>query len=148
MSERQEKAAQTPNRRFVYLLNVAQRRLQRWSESRPDGATAAQAGVLFTVDTEAGVLIGDIARSLGAGPSGISGLVDRMEAADLVRRASDPEDGRAVRLFLTEKGLAARNVAKTRAAAMNARLVEGFSVRELDIVARWLSQVDQRFKED
>jgi DNA-binding MarR family transcriptional regulator len=137
------------DRRFVYLLNLAQRRLQRWSEDRRIGLTAAQAGVLFSIPPRQGALIGDVAKALGVGPSGISGLVDRMQAAGLLQRAADADDGRAVRLVLTDQGLAARDIAKVRAAAANARLTEGFTAAELDIVARWLSQVAGRFsKED
>ena len=110
------------------------------------GVTSAQAGVLFLLGAKDGALIGDVAKSLGVGPSGISGLVDRMEAMGLVRRTPDPEDGRAVRLELTARGRAERDEAKTRAAAINARLVEGFSEQELDVVARWMTQVGERFR--
>jgi DNA-binding MarR family transcriptional regulator len=140
--------ARRTDRRLVYRLNVAQRRLQLWSEDRQAGLTAAQAGVLFSISPDGGALIGDVAKTLGVGPSGISGLVDRMQAGGLLRRAAEPEDGRAVRLVLTPKGLAARDIAKTRAAAANALLTEGFTADELDTVARWLSQVERRFKKE
>jgi len=136
------------DRRFVYLLNVAQRRLQQWSERQHGRVTAAQAGVLFSLRPGGGALIGDVARSIGVGASGLSGLVDRMEALDLVKRVHDPKDRRSIRLVLTAQGLAARDVAKARAVAINARLVEGFSDQELDTVARWLSHVDQKFRKE
>lgn len=136
------------NRRFIYLLSLAQRRLQRWTQSEVVGLTPAQSGVLFQLNSERGVLIGEVARTLGIGPSGISGLVDRMEAAGLVHRAPDPADGRAVRLVLTEQGQAAREVAKPLAASINALLVAGFSDSELDVVARWLTHVSESFKKE
>lgn len=148
MEKKRPRAGQAADRRFVYLLNVAQRRLQRWSESQREGGTAAQAGVLFSLSPRGGVLIGDVAKTLGVGPSGISGLVDRMELAGLLLRVADAKDGRSIRLVLTESGLSAREAAKARAAAMNARLVQDFSDRELDVVARWLSHVDRSFKSE
>jgi DNA-binding MarR family transcriptional regulator len=136
------------NRRFIYLLSMAQRRLQQWTQPDAEGLTSAQSGVLFLLDAEVGSPIGKVAGALGIGPSAISGLVDRMEAVALVRRAPEPADGRAVRLFLTDKGGVAREKAKTRVAAINARLVEGFSEAELDIVAHWLGHVSESFRRD
>jgi DNA-binding MarR family transcriptional regulator len=140
------RTATAEDRRFIYLLNIAQRRLQQWTISEETGLTSAQAGALFQLDHERGVLIGDVARTLGMGPSGISGLVDRMEAAGLVTRVPDSLDGRAVRLVLTEGGQAARTVAKRLAGVINARLIEGFTSDELDVVARWLNHVTESFK--
>ena len=139
------RSGSAPNRRFVYLLSVAQRRVQQWSTDDRSGVTSSQSGVLFLLGAKDGALIGDVAKALGVGPSGISGLVDRMEAAGLVRRSPDPQDGRAVRLELTDHGWAVREEAKARAAVINERLVEGFSDQELDVVARWLTHVGERF---
>ena len=136
------------NRRFIYLLNLAQRRLQQWTQSVEAGLTSSQSGVLFQLDSNQGVLIGEVARNLGIGPSGISGLVDRMEGAGLVRRVPDEADGRAVRLVLTEQGRAAREVAKRMVATINARLSQGFSDSELTVVARWLTHVSDSFKKE
>lgn len=142
------RSAGTSNRRFIYLLNLAQRRLHRWSVGKRHGVTASQSGVLFLLGGKSPALIGDIAKALGVGLSGVSGLIDRMEAAGLVRRAPDPEDGRAVRLELTDLGRTARDEAKARTAAINVRLVEGFTEQELDVVARWLTHVGDAFKKE
>jgi DNA-binding MarR family transcriptional regulator len=93
-------------------------------------------------------LIGEVARNLGVGLPGISGLVDRMEGAGLVRRVPDAADGRSVRLVLTEQGRSAREVSKRLVASINARLVKSFSDSELDVVARWLTHVSEKFKRD
>ena len=44
--------------RLVFLLNVAQRRLQRWMAARTqrNGVTAAQSGLLFILGQHDGVL--------------------------------------------------------------------------------------------
>ncbi len=46
----------------------------------------------------------EIATFLELDKSSVTGLVDRAERRGLVRRASSPEDGRAVRVALTEQG--------------------------------------------
>jgi DNA-binding MarR family transcriptional regulator len=53
-------------------------------------------------DREPGML--EVATFLNLDKSSVTGLVDRAERRGLVRRASTPDDGRAVRVTLTERG--------------------------------------------
>ena len=139
----------TPRRghRFVFLLNVAHRRLQRWMAARTQasGVTAAQSGLLFILGQRDGVLIGEAGAALDLGPPGISGLVDRMTAANLIERRADPDDGRAWRLWLTPAGRAAMAQSKAGLVEVNARLTDGFTEAEIDVVARWLTTMQTRF---
>ena len=133
--------------RLVFLLNVAQRRLQRWiaAQTQQSGVTAAQSGLLFVLGQRDGVLMGEAGAALDLGPPGISGLVDRMVAANLIRRRADSDDGRAWRLWLTPAGRAALAQSKAGLAEVNARLTEGFSEAEIDVVARWLTGLQSKF---
>src|SRR5256714_7033536 len=136
-----------PEHRLVFLLNVAQRRLQRWmaAQTQHTGVTAAQSGLLFILGQRDGVLMGEAGAALDLGPPGISGLVDRMIAAKLIQRRPDPEDGRAWRLWLTPAGRAALAETKAGLSEINARLTGGFSDAELDVVARWLTRFPTKF---
>jgi DNA-binding MarR family transcriptional regulator len=133
--------------RLVFLLNVAQRRLQRWiaAQTQQSGVTATQSGLLFVLDQRDGVLMGEAGAALDLGPPGISGLVDRMTAANLIRRRADPDDGRAWRLWLTPAGRAAMAQSKAGLTEVNARLTDGFTDAEIDVVARWLTSLQSRF---
>jgi DNA-binding MarR family transcriptional regulator len=133
--------------RLVFLLSVAQRRLQRWIavQTQQSGVTAAQSGLLFVLGQRDGVLMGEAGAALDLGPPGISGLVDRMTAANLIKRRADPDDGRAWRLWLTPAGRAALAQSKTGLAEINARLTEGFTDAEIDVVARWLTGLQSKF---
>jgi DNA-binding MarR family transcriptional regulator len=143
------KTAAAKHHRLIYLLNVAQRRLQRWMAARPDNdVTPAQAGLLFILGKQDGILMGEAGTALDLGPAGISGLVDRTAAAKLVERRADREDGRAWRVWLTPKGRAALAQAKARAAEVNAALTEGFTSAEIDVVARWLTSIQDKFPKD
>ena len=135
------------DRRLVFLLNVAQRRLQRWVAARmdKDGVTATQSGLLFILGQRDGALMGEAGAALDLGPPGISGLVDRMTAAGLIKRRADPDDGRAWRLWLTPVGRAALAQSKAGLAEINAHLAEGFTNAEIDVVARWLTSFQTRF---
>ena len=132
--------------RLVFLLNVAQRRLQRWMAARQQnsGVTSTQAGLLFILGKRDGVLMGEAAAALDLGPPGISGLVDRMTAANLIKRRADPDDGRAWRLWLTPAGRTAMAESKAGLAEVNARLTDGFTDAEIDVVARWLTTMQTR----
>jgi DNA-binding MarR family transcriptional regulator len=121
--------------------------MQRWMATRTQdtGVTAAQSGLLFVLGQRDGVLMGEAGAALDLGPPGISGLVDRMTTANLIRRRADPEDGRAWRLWLTPAGRAALAQSKAGLSEINARLTDGFSEAEIDVVARWLAGLQSKF---
>ena len=134
----------SPDRRLIYLLNVAQRRLQRFVAAQTR-VTSAQSGLLFVLGKRDGVLFGEAGAALDLGPPGISGLAERVVEAGLIEKRADPDDGRASRLWLPGAGRKA--LARTRAgvAELNARLTEGFSDAEIDIVSRWLTSLQSKF---
>lgn len=140
------KSPDARHHRLIYLLSVAQRRLQRWMAAQPTHeVTPSQAGLLFVLGKQDGVLMGEAGAALDLGPAGISGLVDRTEVAKLVERRADREDGRAWRVWLTPKGRTALTQAKASTAEINAVLTEGFTSAEIDIVARWLTSIQGKF---
>jgi DNA-binding MarR family transcriptional regulator len=143
----QQDKASRMNHRLVYLLNVGQRRLHRWSQARTGagGVTAAQAGLLFFLAKNDGALMSEAAAALDLGAPGMSGLVDRAERAGFVQRHADEFDRRASRLWLTEDGRAAGKRSKSGLADLNARLTDGFTASEIDVVARWLTSLQEKF---
>ena len=135
------------DRRLIFLLNVAQRRLQRWlaAQAPKGGVTAVQSGLLFVLGRRDGVLMGEAGAALDLGMPGISGLSDRMMEAGLIEKRADPDDGRAWRLWLTASRRKALARSKAGVAELNARLTEGFSDAEIEIVARWLTSLQTKF---
>lgn len=132
--------------RLIYLLSVAQRRVQRAvAANSAEAVSPAQAGLLFVLGKQDGALMGEAGAALDLGPAGISGLVDRMAAVGLVERRADERDARAWRVFLTPKGRKSLVRAKEAARETNARLAQGFSDDEIDIVARWLTSIPSKF---
>jgi DNA-binding MarR family transcriptional regulator len=135
-----------PERRLVYLINVGQRRMQRWIQTRSgEGVTAAQSGLLFFLDKKDGALMREAGAALDLGPSAMSGLVDRTADAGLIERRPDANDGRAWQLWLTPAGRAAMLQAKEGLTELNARLTDGFTDAEIDVVARWLASLQTKF---
>ena len=72
---------------------------------RDHGLTMARYEVLAHLDMAGGRLgLSDLAASLLLSPSGLSKLLDRMEASGLVRRDPDPRDARAAFAAITPHG--------------------------------------------
>ena len=85
------------------------RRFLRWSEDQAvaAGLTPAQHQLLVAVKGHSGPeppAIRDLTEYLLLQSHSTVGLVDRAEAAGVVRRQQDEQDARVVRVHLTEKG--------------------------------------------
>jgi DNA-binding MarR family transcriptional regulator len=130
------------NRRMFWLLARAHRSAAAASDAKLAdlGLTITQAGALFCFGAE-GLLIGELGEALELAQSAASGLAKRLEDAGLVARSQENGDGRAARLTLTALGSQKRAEASRRAVAANARMLQGFSEREIEVVVRWLTQV-------
>ena len=96
---------------FERLLEfrVTLRRFQRWSQDQAQaaGLTHVQHQLLVAVKGHPGnkaPTIGDLADYLLLRPHSTVELVDRAEAAGLVERTPDHDDGRVVRVRLTGAG--------------------------------------------
>lgn len=136
------------DRRYIFLLNRAQRRLQRHIDqhvSQETGVSAVQAGVLFLLRRADGMLSGELAQALDVAPSAMTALGERMEKAELVEKRADTADRRGMRFFLTAHGMAVANESLQKVADINDALTEGFSEDELRVVSRWLQRVVERF---
>ena len=103
--------ARLTQRDFEKLLEfrVTLRRFQRWSEdqAKAAGLTHVQHQLLVAIKGHPGdrpPTIGDLAGYLLLRPHSAVELVNRAEAAGLVERTPDPEDGRVVRVRLTSEG--------------------------------------------
>lgn len=139
----------THDRRYIFLLNTAQKRLQRHIEQQTErriGISAVQAGALFILQKQDGALSGELAAALDIAPSAMTGLADRMARAGLIERRTDAIDRRINRLWLTDSGREAASRALKELAPLNKTLSEGFSEAEMAVVSRWLAVVQQRFQ--
>lgn len=90
-------------------FRTALRRFMRWSEkeARAAGLTPAQHQLLLAVrghQRPAGPTVGDLSEYLVLRHHSVVELIDRAEAAGLVRRRRDPSDHRVVRLRLSAEG--------------------------------------------
>jgi DNA-binding MarR family transcriptional regulator len=70
------------------------------------GVTSHQATLLALVDAQPGLSLGQLAHAEGISAPSLSGHVDRLEAAGLLRRVRSEDDRRRVGLELTPGGRA------------------------------------------
>ena len=94
------------------LLQRLTRRLRQAQVERlaPLGLTPAQERALrMMTRSEEPLRMTELASRLGIVPRSVTTVVDALEEAGLVRRETDPHSRRAIRLHLTERGLAFRD---------------------------------------
>ena len=67
------------------------------------GLTTAQFFLLTALYEEDGVPISVLAQKAALDKATLTGLLDRLERDELIERKADPDDRRAIRIFLTPK---------------------------------------------
>ncbi|HEX7256128.1 MAG TPA: MarR family transcriptional regulator, partial [Gaiellaceae bacterium] len=108
------------NRLRPALLKLA-RELRR--ESHALGLTGGQVTLLIQIHKHRGMGVNDLAAQERISPAAMSGHVDRLETAGLVRRTPHESDRRRHVLTLTEEGdRVLRSVKSRRTAWLSARL--------------------------
>ena len=130
--------------RIFHLIQLAHSTLFRESDRvlrERYGIGTAQQAILFLLMRQDGAPITALADQLNMGKSSISGLVDRMENAGLVRREKCATDARSLRVFLTATGraCAAESLPITR--QLNAALLAPFNPAERETIERFLRHV-------
>lgn len=109
--------------------------------STHDGLTLGQFQMLELIAKTPDCRVSDIVASMDIGVGTASKAVDRLEAAGLCRRASNPHDRRSSILALTALGERAYTAADpTVEAAITARL-QGIAASDLATAARVLAQL-------
>jgi DNA-binding MarR family transcriptional regulator len=91
-------------------LKLVRTHTRYWDEletqmRRDHGLTMARYDVLAHLNMAGGRLgLGELASQIALSPSGLSKLLDRMDASGLIRREADPGDARAAFAAITPEG--------------------------------------------
>src|ERR671930_1229125 len=91
---------------LCFLMDVATRKITKFYNRRLRrfGITYNHLFILTCLWEQDGVHVKELAHHLFLDSSSLTGHLDRMERIALVVRQDDPDDRRAVRVLLTEKG--------------------------------------------
>ncbi len=126
--------------RFGFLIHDVSR-LRRIVVDRalkPLGITRSQWWVLAFLSRHDGMTQTSLAADLDLTKVAIGGLLDRMEAAGYVTRRSDPNDGRARRVFLAKAGTKLVATIRENVEAVELRILSRIADADLDQAAETL----------
>jgi DNA-binding MarR family transcriptional regulator len=89
----------------------------------------------------------ELANRILASKSGLTRVIDRMEATGLVRRERPPEDRRTVKVFITPAGLETLHAARAvHRRGIQEHFVQHLDQRELDALATALEKVREHVR--
>lgn len=94
------------NNFICFQMGVAARKLHKYYNTRFSeyGITLTQSFILFALMMQDGQNVKNLAERLSLESPAVTGLIDRLEKEQMVERRNDPDDRRALRVYLTEKG--------------------------------------------
>jgi DNA-binding MarR family transcriptional regulator len=119
------------NRLRPVLLQLV-RELRR--EVHPLGVTGGQVSLLVQIKRRPGIGVRELAALERVSPAAMSGAVDRLERAELIRRQAHPVDRRRQGLTVTPAGERVLRAVKRRRPAWLATRLERLSPEELEAV--------------
>jgi len=138
-----------PDDRLIYLLFTAQQKLRTYLKKmmikENVKVTTAQAGILFLLKQKDGRTMSELSQILSIDNSTITGLVDRLEKTELVRRNASPHDRRASHVFINPQGIEEVDKAKRVIRMVNQEIKNGFSAEELESFNRILRSFFHKF---
>ncbi len=122
-----------PLGRVIYLTSLEMRNLAE-KIVKPFGLTLEQFILLKSMVYGAGVTQRQLGEKVHKKPANITRMLDRLEAKDFVVRRDDPDDRRALLVFLTEMGLELVEKVEGVFQSYSAQLFSGISDNEQQII--------------
>jgi DNA-binding MarR family transcriptional regulator len=127
------------------ILLRLNRELRR--ELAPLGITGGQAAILKLIQLSPGVGVRELAARENISAPGMSGHVERLAAAGLVRREPSQVDRRRVGLYVTEAGLRVLRAVRSRRTAWLASRLRRLEPEELERVDAALGALEALLEE-
>lgn len=134
---------------LIYLIFTAQQKLRTHLTNimirENVKVTPAQAGILFLLTVKDDRTMSELSQILSIDNSTITGLVNRLEKVGLVRRKASPNDGRALHVHISPRGMEEMNKAKRIVRKVNQEIKNGFTVEELESFKKILRSIFHKF---
>ena len=130
-----------------HIRQVSNRIFERiLSERKIDAFNGAQGRILYVLWQEEHISLREIADRTGLAATTLTSMIDRMEAAGLVRRLPDPDDRRKTLLALTEKARELQPDYMAVSTQMNDIFYQGFSEEEIRLCESMLERIHGNLK--
>ncbi|HLJ65722.1 MAG TPA: MarR family transcriptional regulator [Stellaceae bacterium] len=126
---------------FLFSQIFSRRNRQLGELLRPFSVTPSRWRVLAVLQQWPGASMGRLADLTGVERTTLTRTLDGMERDGLVARHPDPEDRRAIRLFLTDAGKTAFNGILPSVSGHNEQAVKDFDAEELATFRRLLHRM-------
>lgn len=130
---------------FMRLLWAVDHGLQSMSKRMEGshGVTGPQRLVIRLVGRYPGISAGRLAQALHIDPSTLTGILKRLEARGILKRAPDPKDGRRALFSLTTKGRDLDTLRKGTVEAAIRRALSRLSDEQIESAERVLAALGQ-----
>lgn len=136
------------DKRLFYLMNTAQHRMFKFADVETEkriGLSVTKSAALMFIAKNEGCLQKALSDATGLNQSAVTGLVGRMVKNELIERKACAEDGRASRLYLSQRGRDKLPEIFPLVGELNDKLTADFSAAEIDIVTKFLNKVIKDF---
>lgn len=117
----------------------------------PIGLTRSQMRVLIWVDRRPGISQAKLSELIGTSAMAMTGLLDRMEGKNLIRREVDQMDRRAKCIYLTDEALALKPEMEKLAAGFGEATRQGLAPEDIATAQRVLATMKvnvEKIRED
>ena len=106
-------------------------------------STTSMAFVVLNIDPTEGTPATKIAPLMGLESRSLTRMLKSMEEKGFIYREKDPNDGRSVRIFLTELGQQKRRVSKTTVITFNEAIKKTIAPEKLDVFFEVIGEINQ-----
>jgi DNA-binding MarR family transcriptional regulator len=103
--------------------------------------TASTGFVLLNIDSEEGTPATKIAPALGMEARSLTRMLKSLEEKGWIYRQQDPQDGRSIRVFLTDLGKEKRELSRRAVREFNFQVAEKISPKEMEVFFKVLAQI-------
>lgn len=110
------------------------------------GVTISQWALMNLLWNREGLSQVEIREALSIEGSTVSGLLQRMQKADLIRKSPDPRDGRVMRIYLSDKGKSLEEALNAEAQSVNHYAMQGLSADEQMFFVRLVIRAMKNFE--
>jgi DNA-binding MarR family transcriptional regulator len=131
---------------FCLLIKNTWQKLSRYYNQRLSkyDLTVPKALLLLEIAPDSGRTPGFLAKSLDLENSSMTGLLDRLAKKELIVRKPNPNDRRGFLIFLTPKGIQARNTIKSLVEELDRKLRTELSTEEIKVFRKVISIINKQ----
>lgn len=112
-------------------------------EAAKHNSTTSQAYVVLNIDPKEGTPATKIAPMMGLESRSLTRMLKSMEEMGVIYKKQDPNDGRSVRIYLTELGQEKRKVSKETVIKFNEAVRQSIAKEKIDTFFEVVSKINQ-----